>query len=96
LNLGLIETNVWHDVKVLGKSRAPEETEHYTLEEAENIITALVDHPKGQALTALACFAGLRPGELQGLRWSDLDPDGPDGTRAVADPKNLPRSRKAS
>jgi integrase len=75
LNLGLIETNVWHDVKVLGKSRAPEETQHYTLEEAENIISALVDRPEGQALMALACFCGLRPGELQGLRWSDLDPD---------------------
>ncbi len=75
VNLGLIETNVWHDVKVLGKSRVPEETQHYTLEEAENMISALVEHPKGQALMALACFAGLRPGELQGLRWSDLDPD---------------------
>jgi integrase len=75
LNLGLLETNVWHDVKVLGKSRPPEETQHYNLEEAENIVTALVDHPKGQALMALACFAGLRPGELQGLRWTDLDPD---------------------
>jgi integrase len=75
LNLGLLETNVWHDVKVLGKTKAPEETQHYTLEEAENMISALVEHPKGQALMALACFAGLRPGELQGLRWSDLDPD---------------------
>src|SRR6202022_4455125 len=49
LNLGIIETNVWHDVKVLGKSRAPEETQHYTLEEVENIIAALVEHPQGQA-----------------------------------------------
>jgi integrase len=75
LNLGLLETNVWHDVKVLGKSRAPEETPHYTLEEAENIVSALVDHPDCQALMVLACFVGLRPGEIQGLQWGDVEED---------------------
>jgi integrase len=73
VNLGLLETNVWHDVKVLGKSRAPADTKHYTLEEAENIISALVEHPDCQAVMALACFCGLRPGELQGLRWNDIE-----------------------
>jgi integrase len=73
VNLGLIESNPWHDVKVLGKSRAPRDTAHYTLEEAENIISALVDHPDCQAIMALACFTGLRPGEVQGLRWDDID-----------------------
>jgi integrase len=73
VNLGLIESNPWHDVKVLGKSRAPGDTAHYTLEEAENIISALVDHPDCQAIMALACFTGLRPGEIQGLRWDDID-----------------------
>jgi len=73
VNLGLMESNPWHDVKVLGKSRAPGDTAHYTLEEAENIISALVDHPDCQAIMALACFTGLRPGEIQGLRWDDID-----------------------
>ncbi|SRR5216683_958647 len=73
VNLGLIESNPWHDVKVLGRSRAPGDTAHYTLEEAENIISALVDHVDCQAVMALACFTGLRPGEIQGLRWSDIE-----------------------
>jgi integrase len=75
LNLGLLERNPWNDVKILGKTRAPEETKHYTLEEVENVISALVEHPEGQALMALACFCGLRPGELAGLRWGDIDND---------------------
>jgi integrase len=45
------------------------------LEEAENIISALVDHVDRQAIMALACFTGLRPGEIQGLRWDDIDGD---------------------
>ena len=61
VNLGLSESNPWHDVKVLGRSRAPGDTAHYTLEEAENIISALVDHVDRQAIMALACFTGLRP-----------------------------------
>jgi integrase len=75
VNLGLIESNPWHDVKVLGRSRAPGDTKHYTLEEAENIISALVDHVDCQAIMALACFTGLRPGEIQGLRWDDIGED---------------------
>ncbi len=75
VNLGLIESNPWHDVKILGRSRAPGDTKHYTLGEAENIISALVDHVDCQAIVALACFTGLRPGEIQGLRWSDIEED---------------------
>jgi integrase len=75
LNLGLIESNPWHDVKILGRSIAPKDTAHYTLEEAENIISALVDHADCQAVLALACFVGLRPGEIQGLQWSDIEED---------------------
>ena len=58
-----------------GRSRAPGDTKHYTLGEAENIISALVDHVDCQAIVALACFTGLRPGEIQGLRWSDIEED---------------------
>lgn len=75
VNLGLIDSNPWHDVKVLGKSRAPGDTAHYTLEEAENLISALVDHVDCQAVMALACFTGLRPGEIQALRWDDIEED---------------------
>jgi len=59
---------------VLGRSRAPGDTAHYTLEEAENIISALVDHVDCQAIMALACFTGLL-GEIQGLGWDDIGGD---------------------
>ena len=65
--------NPWHDVKVLGKTKEPGETAHYTLEEAEDIISALVEHVDCQLIVALAFFLGLRPGEIQGLRWEDID-----------------------
>lgn len=75
VNLGLIETNPWHDAKVLGKTKAPGKTRHYTLEEMENIISALVDHVEGQLVMALCFFLGLRKGEIQGLQWTDIDGD---------------------
>jgi hypothetical protein len=43
INLGLLEQNPWHDVKILGKVKPAKPTDWYTLEEAENIISALVD-----------------------------------------------------
>jgi integrase len=73
VNVGVVESNPWHDVKVLGKTKTPAETAHYTLEEAENIISALVEHVDCQLIVALAFFMGLRPGEIQGLRWEDID-----------------------
>ena len=72
VNRGVIETNPWHDCRVLGKTIQPGETAHYTLEEAENVISALVKHVDAQAVMALAFFVGLRPGEIQGLRWEDI------------------------
>jgi integrase len=73
VNVGEIESSPWHDVKVLGKTKEPGETAHYTLEEAEDIISALVDHVDCQLIVALAFFLGLRPGEIQGLRYEDID-----------------------
>jgi integrase len=75
LNLGLIESNPWHDVKILGRTIAPKDTPHYTLEQVEDMISALVDHPDCLAVLALACFVGLRPGEIQGLQWGDVEAD---------------------
>jgi integrase len=73
VNLGVIESNPWHDSKILGKVRAPGATKHYTLEEAEDVISALVDHVDCQLIMALAFFLGLRPGEIAALRWEDFD-----------------------
>jgi integrase len=73
VNVGHIESNPWHDAKVLGKQIEPGATKHYTLEEIENIISALVDHVECQLIMALCFFLGLRKGEIQGLQWSDID-----------------------
>ncbi|HTZ84568.1 MAG TPA: site-specific integrase, partial [Candidatus Acidoferrales bacterium] len=73
VNLGHIESNPWHDVKVLGKTKEVPATKHYPLEEIENIISALVEHVDCQLIMALAFFLGLRRGEIEGLQWGDID-----------------------
>jgi integrase len=70
---GHCETNPVRDAKVLGKTKGNGETKSYTLEEIENVITALVDNVAAQLVMALAWFAGLRKGEIQGLQWNDID-----------------------
>lgn len=70
---GVIESNPWHDAKVLGKTKAPGKTKHYTLPEALAVINALLGRIDCQLIVALACFLGLRPGEISGLRWEDID-----------------------
>jgi integrase len=64
--------NPWH-IKLPKDCKTPSRTAHYTLEEAENMVTALVDHVDCQLMIALACFLGLRPGEIAALRWEDFD-----------------------
>jgi len=73
VNLGLLDSNPWHEVKILAKVKAPGEAPHYTLEEVENIISALVDHVDCQLVIALSFFTGLRPSEIAGLKWEDFD-----------------------
>ncbi len=73
VNTGLLESNPWHDVKILGKVKAPGSTPFYTLDEIEDIISALADHPQCQLIMALAFFVGLRPSEIAGLKWQDFD-----------------------
>lgn len=72
---GHCESNPIRDSKILGKTLENGETKSYTLAEAEQIINALVDHPQCQLIMALAFFAGLRKGEIQGLQWEDIEED---------------------
>jgi integrase len=76
LNLGKIEANPWHDVVNLARVKKSKPTRHYTLEQAEDTITALVSRVDAQAIFALAFFLGLRPSEIAGLQWGDIDFDG--------------------
>jgi integrase len=67
-----LRSNPWNDVQ-FPESTAPSNTPHYTWEEAETVISALVDRVDCQLVMALACFAGLRPNEIAALRWDDVD-----------------------
>jgi integrase len=60
-------------LKVQGKTLGHGDTKSYTLEEMENVITALVDRVDAQLVMALSFFAGMRKGEILGLQWSDVD-----------------------
>jgi integrase len=75
VNLGLIETNPWRDVRTLAKPKATGPTAHYALEQAEDLISALVERADAQSVVALAFFLGLRPSEIAGLKWDDVDPE---------------------
>ena len=68
-----IKVNPWHDVQSPEDAIEPERTGHYTLEEAEDMISALVDHVDCQLVLALSCFLALRPGEIAALKWEDFD-----------------------
>src|SRR5947209_18801391 len=72
INEGRLESNPWHDVRILGKVKAPEGTAHYTIGEVEDIISALVEHVVAQLAVALSFFVGLRPSEIAGLNWEDF------------------------
>jgi len=73
LNEEYIKVNPWHDVSIPEDAIESKATEHYTLREAEDMITALIDHVDAQLVLAFACFLGLRPGEIAALKWEDFD-----------------------
>jgi len=66
--------NPWH-VKIPKDCKETAPTQHYTMEEAENLISVLVDHVDAQLVVALSCFLGLGPAEISGLQWGDVDAD---------------------
>jgi integrase len=78
-----IKVNPWHDVSMPDDAIESKSTKHYTLEEAENIISALVDHVDAQLVMALSCFLALRPGEIAALRWEDFDSESVNIRRSV-------------
>lgn len=71
----ILKVNPWREVKIPDDAVESAPTQHYTVEEVEDIISALVDHVDCQLVLALACWLGLRPGEIAALKWSDFDED---------------------
>jgi integrase len=70
---GILKFNPFLGVKLPDDAIESKETKHYTMEQAEDMISALVDHVDCQLILALSCFLGLRPGETAALRWEDFD-----------------------
>lgn len=71
----IINVNPWSAVEMPDDAIEPGQTQHYTREESEDLVSALVDHVDAQLALALACFLALGPAEIQGLQWGDIDRD---------------------
>jgi integrase len=71
--MGLVKINHWKNVPMPKDAVEPENTAHYTPEQAEDMVTALIDHVDAQLVLTIACFLGLGPAEIAGLQWGDID-----------------------
>jgi integrase len=72
VNLGLIERNPWRDVR-MQEARAPRPTVAYSLEESIKILRALSSRVDAALVFTLAAFLGMRPSEIAGLKWEDIE-----------------------
>jgi len=73
-------------------SREAEETYAYSLEEINSML-AMFPEPASTAF-AVAAFAGLRRGEIEGLEWSDFHDDALWVCRSIWNGRELPRRRR--
>lgn len=80
---GFAKDNPWPDAQCLVKTQPPEKGEAYTIDEALAMIEA-VDRIDAKLALALACFVGMRKGEIQVLRWEDFVGDGVRIERAMS------------
>jgi integrase len=67
--------NPWPQAQCLVRTPKPAKGEVYSITEALGMLAAL-DRKDAKLALALACFAGLRKGEISTLRWEDFLPDG--------------------
>ena len=73
VNEEILTVNPWREIPIPDDAVESAATEHYTIGEAEDMISALVDRVDCQLILALSCFLGLRPGEVAAVRWEDFD-----------------------
>jgi integrase len=71
----IITVNPWSAVEMPDDAIEPGQTQAYTREESEDLVSALVDHVDAQLALSLACFLAIGPAEIQGLQWGDVDRD---------------------
>ncbi|HWX93378.1 MAG TPA: hypothetical protein VNY29_12175 [Terriglobales bacterium] len=70
---GLLRHNPIREAKVLGKYRPTKPTQGYSLGELEDLVSSLKDHPDMQLVVLLTGIMGLRPSEVAGLQWADVE-----------------------
>lgn len=70
---GRIPQNPWTGSISLVKPKAPAETQAYTLAELMDIINNKLTRTDARLVVCLAGLMGLRPSEIIGLDWSDVD-----------------------
>lgn len=80
---GFATQNPWPTAQCLVKTPRPAETEAYSVSEALGIIEVL-DRVDVKLAFSLACFVGMRKGEIQGLKWEDFVADGVRIERAMS------------
>jgi integrase len=68
-----LRSNPWANVVFPADATVGPRTPHYSWAEAEDMVSALVDHVDCQLIVSLACFLGMRPSEIAALRWEDVD-----------------------
>lgn len=72
---GFATSNPWPQAQCLVKTAGPSATEAYSVTEALGILAA-IDRVDAKLAFAIACFLGMRKGEIQVLRWEDFVGDG--------------------
>lgn len=73
INDGLLKVNPWSAVKTKVKPPEPKPTSAYTLSELMDIVNNKLTRVDAQLIVCLAGLMGLRPSEIIGLHWEDVN-----------------------
>jgi integrase len=73
INDGVLQNNPWRNVKTKIKPPRPKETADYTLTELMDIVNNKLPRIDSQLIVCLAGLMGLRPSEIVGLSWEDVN-----------------------
>ena len=73
INDGELQHNPWRNVKTKIKPPKPKDTADYTLTELMDIVNNKLTRIDAQLIVCLAGLMGLRPSEIVGLCWEDVN-----------------------
>jgi len=72
-NDGLLQSNPWRNVKTKMKPPRPKDGADYSLSELMDIVNNKLTRTDAQLIVCLAGLMGLRPSEIVGLCWEDVN-----------------------